>query len=339
VHTGRRVRLGVLLLIAIACVGTAWFWLIEHWNLLDSLQQTITTITTVGLGEVHPFDDSAKVFTIFLSVFGVAAGLFTLGAVFEEQLEDTLVRFGRKRMDRRIAKCSNHVVVCGYGRVGSQIARLLRARDAELVIIELDERRVHEAAADDLGAVAGSSTEDDVLLAAGIDRAATLIVSLASDADAMSTVLSARALNPTLRIIARANESSSEAKLLRAGCDRVVNPLSQGAHRMVAFAQQPDVADFLDVVVHDEDVEYQLEEFRIPPGSEIAGVALGDAHVRRRTGALVLALRQADGSFVSIPGPEVTLQADTTVIALGTGDQLAELGRLVEVEVERGSTS
>jgi len=339
VHRSRRVRLGLLLLVAIACVGTAWFRFIEHWNLLDSLQQTITTITTVGLGEVRPFDDSAKAFSIFLSIVGVAAGLFTLGAVFEEQLEDTLVRYGRRRMDRRIAKCSNHVVLCGYGRVGLQIARLLHARGTEMVVIDVDERRVHEAMEEGFAAVSGSSTEDEILHEAGVDRAATLIVSLASDADAMSTVLSARALNPALHIIARANETSSEAKLVRAGCDRVVNPLSQGAHRMVAFAQQPDVADFLDIVVHDEDVEYQLEEFRVPPGSPVAGVALGDAHVRRRTGALVLALRQHDGSFVSIPGPEVPLEPGATLIALGTGNQLGELKRLVEVEVDQGSTS
>src|SRR5204863_8486792 len=127
--------------------------------------------------------------------------------------------------------------------------------------------------------------------------ASTLIVSLASDADAISTVLSARALNPNLRIVTRANATESEAKLKRAGADRVVNPLYQGAHRMASFAQQPDVADFLDVVVHDQEVEFQLEEFTIAAGSPLAGVAVGDAHVRRRSGALVLALRLEHGSF------------------------------------------
>ncbi|HET9729268.1 MAG TPA: TrkA family potassium uptake protein, partial [Acidimicrobiia bacterium] len=225
------------------------------------------------------------------------------------------------------------------GRVGKQIARLLRGRGAEIVVIEQEERNVAAATDEDFAVVDGSCTEDDILRRAGIERAPTVIVSLGSDADAMSTVLSARALNPKLRIIARANASSSEAKLLRAGCDRVVNPLSQGAHRMAAFAQQPDVADFLDVVVHDEEVEFQLEELRVPSSSALAGVALGDAHVRRRTGALVLALRRGDGAFVSIPGPEVVLEAGTTVIALGTGEQLARLARLVEAEISRPSTS
>ncbi len=294
----------------------------------------MTTITTVGLGEVRPFDDTAKIFSIFLSVVGVSAGLFTLGAVFEEQLEDTLDRYGRRRMDRRIAKLSRHVVLCGYGRVGIQIARLLLARDVELVAVDSDERRVAEAATSGLPVVHGSSTEDDVLRAAGIDRALTLIVSLGEDADAMSTVLSARALNPELQIIARANETSSEAKLERAGCDRVVNPLYQGAQRMAAFAQQPDVADFLDVVVHDEEVEYRLEELPLTEASPLAGRTLGDVHLRRDSGALVLAVRHTDGSFESNPRPEVVLEAGTTLIAIGTGDQLQALWRMLKVETE-----
>jgi voltage-gated potassium channel len=281
---------------------------------------------------VRPFDDTAKIFSVFLSVVGVSAGLFTLGAVFEEQLEDTLDRYGRRRMDRRIAKLSQHVVVCGYGRVGMHIVGLLSGRDIEIVVVDIDDRLVAEAASTGVAVVEGSATEDDVLKAAGIERAATLIVSVGDDAVGISTVLSARALNPDLKIIARANQTSSEAKLKRAGCDRVVNPLHQGAQRMAAFAQQPDVADFLDVVVHDEDVEYRLEELRVTDASWFAGRTLGDAHVRRETGALVLAVRQGDGSFVSNPRPDVLLEPGTTLIAIGTGEQLKALGRMLKVE-------
>ena len=298
------------------------------------MQQTVTTVTTVGLGEVRPFDDSAKWFSIALSIVGVTAGLLTLGAIFQEQLEDSLARYGRRQMDRRIGKLADHVVLCGYGRVGTQIARLLATRNASIVIIDLDEQQVNDANQNGYEVVRGSCTEDDTLREAGIERAATLIVSLASDADAISTVLSARALNPDLRIVTRANATESEAKLKRAGADRVVNPLYQGAHRMASFAQQPDVADFLDVVVHDQEVEFELEEFNVDERSSLAGVALGEAHIRRRTGALVLALRLQDGSFVSIPGPEVRLAPRTTLIAIGTTEQLRALADLLEVEVE-----
>ena len=338
--TGRRqVRIGLLLLSGVALVGTAWFWLIEHYSFIDAAYQTTTTVTTVGFGEVREFDDSAKVFSIVLMVVGVSAALFTLGGVFEEQLSQQMERFGRRRMDRQIESLSGHAIVCGYGRVGAQIARLLAARERTLVVIDADPDVVARAADDGYLAVAGDSTEDDTLHLAAVERAGTLVVCLGDDAAAISTVLSARVLNPTMRIVARANAASSEAKLQRAGCDRVVNPLHHGAQRMAAFAEQPAVADFLDVVVHDGSLEYRLEEVVVPARSLLAGTTLGEAHLRARTGALVLALRRPDGSFISNPASEAAIQAGETLIVIGTEDQLAALtGLLRDPSVDGAST-
>src|SRR5690349_22738402 len=265
----RRVRTGLMLLGALSLIGTAWFWWVEHYSLLDALFQTTETITTVGFGQTRPFDASARAFSILLMVFGVGAAFYTLGGVFEELVEGSLARFGRRRMDRRIESMSGHAVVAGYGRVGGRIAQLLAGKGLSLVIVDAGADACAHAASLGIPAVNGDSTEDDVLRDAGIERANTLIVSLASDADAISTVLSARVLNPQLRIVARANAESSEAKLQRAGVDHIVNPLSQGAQRMAAFAQQPAVADFLDVVVHDGSLEYQLEEVRVSPHARV----------------------------------------------------------------------
>jgi voltage-gated potassium channel len=302
-----------------------WFWVVEGYSLLDAAYQTTTTITTVGFGEVRRFDASARAFSIFLMVFGVAAAFYTLGGVFEEFVEDSLERFGRRRMDRRIESLSHHVVVCGYGRVGSRIAHLLGGRDVDVVVVDVDGEQCAAAAEAGFLVVQGDSTDDDVLCAAGIERADTVVVSLASDADAISAVLSARVLNPGVRIVARANAESGEAKLERAGVDHVVNLLAQGASRMAAFAQQPAVADFIDVVVHDGSLEYRLEEVRLPRHSPLAGTTLGEAHVRARTGALVLALRLPDGTFLSNPAPTVTLDPDVTLIVIGTAEQLEAL--------------
>ena len=325
----RQVRMGLLLLSVVAVTGIAWFWLIEGWNLVDASYQTVTTVTTVGFGEVREFDDSAKVFSIALMIVGVSAALFTLGGVFEEQLQGQLERLGRRRMDRQIDSLSGHAIVCGYGRVGAQIARLLAARDRTLVVVDSEPAIVTRAAEDGWLAVTGDSTEDETLHLAAIERASTLIVCLGDDAAAISTVLSARVLNPEMRIVARANAASSEAKLQRAGCDRVVNPLHHGAQRMAAFAEQPAVADFLDVVVHDGSLEYRLEEIVVPPGSLLAGTTLGEAHLRARTGALVLALRHPDGSFMSNPASGAGIEAGMTLIVIGTADQLAALAALL----------
>jgi voltage-gated potassium channel len=325
----RRVRLGLASLAAIALAGTLWFWLVEDFDLLDAAYQTATTITTVGFGEVRPFDASAKGFAIGLQVFGVAAALYTLGGVFEELFESQLLRFGRRRMDRRIESLARHVIVCGYGRVGARIASLLAGRGSALVVVDLGEDRCEQAARAGHLVVHGDSTDDGVLRLAGITRASTVVVSLASDADAISTVLSARVLNPGARIVARANAESSEDKLRRAGVDRVVNPLSHGAQRLAAFAQQPAVADFLDVVVHDGSLEYRLEEVTVPPDSPLGGASLEEAHLRARTGALVLALRQADGTFLSNPPASTVLSDGVTLIVIGTEEQLRGLERHV----------
>jgi voltage-gated potassium channel len=337
VDARRRVRTGVSLLLALALAGILWYTVVEGWSLVDGAYQTVTTISTVGFGEARPVDDSGKIFSVFLMVFGVAAAFYTLGGIFEETLEGQLVRMGRRRMDRQISRLAGHTIVCGYGRVGSRIAARLGAADEPIVVVDNDEGKC--AAAADAGhlVVAGDSTEDSVLRLAGIERARTLIVSLGSDADAISTVLSARVLNAELRIVARANAESSEAKLRRAGVDRVVNPLSSGAQRLAAFAQQPAVADFLDVVVHEGSIEYRLEELVIPERSPLGGTTLADAHIRSSTGALVLALRGADGEFSSNPSPDTPLEEGTTVIAIGTGPQLKALEELFRAR--RGSSA
>ncbi len=327
----RRVRIGIALLVGVGIIGTSFFWFVEHWSLLDATYQTATTITTVGFGEVRPFDASAKVFSIFLMVVGVATALFTLGAVFEESLEESLLSFGRRRMDRRIDKLTGHSIVCGYGRVGSEVAKTLAD---QCVVVDLDESQCALATERGHLAVRGSSTEDEILLLAGVERAETIVVSLASDADAISTVLSAKVLNPKVRIVARVNAVSSKAKLLRAGCDRVVNPLQQGAHTMATFAQQPSVAEFLDVVVHDGEVDYRLEELLLAPDSPLAGTLLSGANLRARTGALVLALRRSNGSFVANPGADARLEPGGTLIAFGTSDQLQQLEQLLAEGLE-----
>ena len=335
-----RVRVGVALLAAVGVVGVLWFWLVEGFSFVDAAYQTTTTVTTVGFGEVREFDDSAKLFSIALMVVGVAAALFTLGAVFGEQVEHQLQRIGRRRMDRRIDSLRGHMIVCGFGRVGSQVAKALGGRESHVVVVDQDPDRA--AAAADAGylSVVGDSTEDETLELAGVARAGVLLVSLGDDADAISTVLSARVLNPELRIVARANAESAEAKLMRAGCNHVVNPLHQGAQRIAAFAQQPAVADFLDVVIHDGSLEYRLEEMVLPADSPLAGTALGAAHLRAKTGALVLALRTPDGAFVSNPAPDEPLQGGATLIAIGTEEQLRTLaGELApQPDIDRAST-
>ncbi len=270
---------------------------------------------------------AGKVFTIALIVVGVGTALYTLGVIIETLLEGQLPEvFGRRRMERKITGMSEHVVVCGWGRVGRAIARDLVAMGANPVIVDNDPIRIENV---QYPAVLGDATDDDVLDRAGVRRARALVAALDTDAGNLFVTLSARALRPELFIVARVRLEENEDKLRRAGANRVVNPQSIGGARMAAFVLQPHVTEFVDVVMHDRGIEFRLEEIPVPEGSPIEGCSIREAHVRDRTGALVLALRDRNGTFTTNPPPETVINADQIIIAIGTPIDLEKLQRLV----------
>ncbi len=171
----------------------------------------------------------------------------------------------------------------------------------------------------------GDASNDDVLREAGIDHAAALVAAVATDATNLYITLSGRSLRPDLFIVARAREDASVAKLERAGADRVVNPQEIGGARMAAFLVQPNVTEFLDVVMHDHEMELRLEEVKVGADSPLAGISVAQAAIRDRTGALILALRDPDGGFITTPDAGTVMQPGQVLIAIGTPAQLAAL--------------
>jgi voltage-gated potassium channel len=320
------VRLGLGLLALIIVGGTVGYVLLGL-GFLDALYQTVTTISTVGFREVEPFDEGAKIFTIVLVLAGVGTALYTLSVLIETLVEGRVTDlFGRRRMQRRINELRGHVVVCGWGRVGRTIASFVEGAGREVVVVDRDPDRVAKVPHP---VVEGDATDDVILKAAGLERAHALIAALDTDAGNLYVTLSGRALAPNLFIVARARVESAEAKLAQAGADRVVNPQKIGGARMAAFALQPHVAEFLDVVMHDGSLEFRIEEVDIPPGSALAGQSLRDAHLRDRTGALVLAMRDGAGAFNTNPPPDTRMETGQVLIAIGTGAQLASLSEAV----------
>jgi voltage-gated potassium channel len=329
----RRVRRGVMTLAGIMVLGTIGY-VAFGFSVLNALYQTVTTVTTVGFREVEPLTDGAKVFTIVLILLGVGTALYTLGVLIETVLEGQLSGvFRRQRMDRRIDRMHDHVIICGWGRVGRAIARELMSADQEHVVIDLDPERIKQSTA---AAVLGDATDDAVLEQAGVHRARALVAALESDAGNLFVTLNARTANPDLFIVSRVRIEKNEDKLQRAGADRVVNPQSIGGARAAAFLLQPHVTEFLDVVMRDRDIEFRLEEITVPPGSPLAGRSIREAQVRDQTGSLVLALRQRDGAFLTNPGPELVLEAGQILIAIGTK---AELDALEVLAGDRGADS
>jgi voltage-gated potassium channel len=322
----RRLRLALALLATVFVVGTVGY-VVLGFSWLDAAYQTVTTVATVGFREVEPLDDAGQIFTILLILVGVGTALYTFSVVLEMLLEGHLSQlFGRRRMERQIAAMHGHVIVCGWGRVGRAIGEELRAAGSEMVAIDVDANRV---AQDDIAAVVGDATEDRVLEHAGLSRARALIAALSTDAGNLFVTLSARSLRPDLFIVARARVEETEEKLRRAGADRVVNPQSIGGARIAAFVLQPNVTEFLDVVMHDRGLQFRLEEILVPAQSSVAGQSIRDAHLRDRTGALVLALRGEDGQFATNPPPDTTIEPGQVLIAIGTPAELDALAQTV----------
>lgn len=321
----RRARLGLAALGLIVVVGTIGYVALGF-SVLNAVYQTVTTISTVGFGEIEPLSTNGKVFTIVLILFGVGTALYTFTVLLETLIEGHVSNLlGRRRMERDIANLHDHVIVCGWGRVGRAIADYVSHAGQQVVVIDRDVERIGTIP---YPAIQGDVTEDEVLTRAGIERARVLVAAVDTDADNLYVTLSSRTLRPDMVIISRARNDAAEAKLQRAGANRVVNPQRIGGDRMAAFALQPHVVDFLEVVMHDGSLEFRLEEVVVPPGSPLAGASLRDAQIRERTGALILAMRQADRRFVTNPPPETVIEPDHILIAIGTAAQLTALGGL-----------
>jgi voltage-gated potassium channel len=228
-------------------------------------------------------------------------------------------------MDRAIAGMSGHVVLCGWGRVGRAVAGDLAHSGKQVVVVDSSAERLTGVP---YPTIVGDATLDQTLRDAGIERASALVAALADDAANLFVTLSGRTLNPGLFIVARARQEDSTDKLARAGADRVVNPQELGAARMASFVVRPHVAEFIDVVMHERSMEFRMQEVEVPERSPLAECSLRELDLRQQAGVLVLALRDAAGTFRSNPDPDTTIHAGDVVIAVGTESDLQRLVRL-----------
>jgi len=291
---------------------------------LDAAYQTVTTVTTVGFREVVDFDTRQKIFTMVLALVGVGTVLYTLTLTLELVMEGQLGNlWGRRRMQRDIDGFEGHALVCGWGRVGRAAAEQIARTGQKVVVIDKDEDRLTTC---DYPHVLGDATDDEVLRAAGIRTARTLVASLDNDAGSVYVVLTARTLNPSLFLIARSRTDDAEPKFVRAGADRVVNPQRIGGNRIAAFAESPDVVDFLDVVMHDGGHEFRLVDIEVHEGSTLVGSTIADTRAREGGGAILLALR-SHGRFTTNPAAGTLLAVSDVLIVVGTDEQVSDLHR------------
>jgi len=315
--------LGVLV-----AIGTIGYHILEDMTLLDALYMTVTTISTVGFGEVHPLSPVGRAFTIGLILFGVSAMAWAAESMVKALLEDQVRHaWWRRRMERVIDRLADHYIVCGYGRMGEQIGRELTRRGLAFVVVERDPQVLEMLHANNILHVVGDATSDSTLLAAGVTSARGLATALTGDADNALVVISAKGLNPRIQVVARASNRETEEKLLRVGADRVVTPYTIGGQRMALGLLQPAVNEFLSSVVFDAEKHTELGEIEMREGSELVGKTLRDSRLRERWGAIVVAIKDREGAFMLSPSADTVLHHGDVLILVASAACFRELQR------------
>jgi voltage-gated potassium channel len=311
-------------------VGTVGFHLIEGWSILDGLYVATQTVTTVGYGDLVPATRSGRVFATIFMLAGVAVVLYALTTTVQAIVQSELVAtFGQRRQSRKMSKLRNHFIICGAGRVGSHLARGLLASSESFVVLERDPQKVAELI--DLGVMVlvRDATLEESLREAGVEHARGLAACLPDDADNVYVVLTARDLNPTLHIVARAAEEQAETKLIRAGANRVVAPTIIGGHRMAMALTKPAVDDFLGSITANR-LELAFEQLEVGASSTLAGKKLRETNIRSELDIVVVSIRRGNGEILFNPTGEARIESGDVLIAIGHVESLMKLTELAK---------
>jgi voltage-gated potassium channel len=325
-NLSRSVILGTALLLFWIMLGTVGFAVLEGWSFVDSLYMSIITISTVGFGEVQPLHPAGRMFASFIIVAGIGTAVYTFTGLGQLVLEGELASLlGRRKMMSELVKLKDHYVLCGFGRVGAMVAEGLRHKGVPMCVVDKDESL--EAVLGEQGYVyyIGDSTDEDILLNAGIKRARALLALLPSDADNVYLAITARELNPRVQIIARASDEKAEVRLKRSGADKVVAPYKIAGARVLQAAIQPTVLEFMELVTGQQHLALRLEELRVGETSPIRDKTIAEAEIRRTCGVIIVAVKTVASEMLFNPDPGVRITAGDTLVALGDEDSLDKL--------------
>ena len=325
----RLTRRFLLIALAVATtllIGTVGFTLIDGFPPFDAFYMTLTTMTTVGYGEIHPLSRTGRIFNSFLIFFGVTTLFSAIGAmtqtIIELEFGDAI---GKRRNKRMIDNLKDHYIICGYGRVGRGAASELHNAGVPFVVVDISPERVERAMFAGMLAVAADSTHDETLRLVGIERARGLVSALATDADNLFVLLSAKGLNPKIYVAVRAAEEGAEDKMRRAGADAVFAPYSITGHHLAQSLLRPHVVQFLDFTTKDIGENIAIEQVRVAESSEMVGKTIEAMHLRKEVGVIVMAVRKATGRMIFNPPADTAVQGGDFLIVMGSPDSLRTL--------------
>ncbi len=327
----RRVFFIFSLLLLILLGGTFGYMFFENTSFWDGLYLTVITITTVGYGDLVPIHTSGKIFTVFLVFAGVSLVMYIFGRITETMIEGGLRRIvERRKMDKKVARLRDHYIVCGFGRIGKVISKILKENNRPFVVIDKDIEELKEVERRGYIELQGEASDDDTLLTAGIKRARGLIAVVSSDADNLYITLTARGLNPDLFILARSSGVNGvEKKLMRAGASKVISPYYIGARRMAQLIVRPTVMDFIDLTMHAGDLGLRMEELLVSKRASIANKKLQESGIRKNYDVIVVAIKREDGQMLFNPKPDTMILPGDIMIVLGEHDHITALEKEV----------
>jgi len=325
----KRLFLALALISLLILVGVVTFIYLEGFTPLEALWLTVASLSTVGYGDIVPHTDAGRLFALFLIAGGVGLFTYALGTIIAIVVEGHLTNvLGRKRMEKKIQTLQDHIIICGAGRVGEQIIGRLKKEKAPFVVIDLDEDKLNHLQQEKIFVIQGNATEDATLARAGITKASGLVTSLPDDSENVFVTLTARGMNPNIKIVSRANLDSSTPKLRRAGADKVISPAIIGGRRMAISILKPASVDFVETLMYDSGLEFEIEEIRVNELSLLVGKELKDSRIKQESGVMVVAIKRQSEEVIHNPNSDTIIQMGDLLIVLGTRKQLELLEKL-----------
>ncbi|NIP41315.1 MAG: potassium channel protein [candidate division Zixibacteria bacterium] len=327
----RQLKIVLMMIIFVIIAGTIGYMLLTDKGLLDSLYMTIISITTVGYREVFEITPQLEIFTMILILSGVATIFYGITVLMQMVVEGQIATIlGRRRMEKDVKKLKNHYILAGFGRVGQIVYNEFEKSGKPFVVIESDAEMINIL--QDKGGlyIEGNSTEDEVLHQAGIEKAVGLVSTIPSEADNVYLALSARQLNPDLKIIARADSPDAEKKLYRAGADRVICPYELGGMRMALSIIRPNVVDFMELESAGAEAEISIEEVIVPENSSLDGVTLKDSDLKNKLDIMVVAIKKPDKTIYFNPSANTNIEVGDILVLIGRKSNLAKLDLMTE---------
>ncbi len=327
----RKFILFIAPLLLILFLGPIGYMLLENTSFVDGLYLTVITITTVGYGDIVPIHPEGRLFTVVLVCCGVGYVMYVFSQITEAMVAGGLQKIvERRKMHKKINQLKDHYIVCGFGRIGLEICSILQENNRPFLVIERDEEVVQDIDRRGYVELMGEASDDDILLAAGIERARGLIAVVGTDADNLYITLTARGLNHDLFIMARSSGVRGVArKLKRAGASRVISPYSIGARRMAQLIIRPTVMDFIDLAMHADELGLFMEELVVSDKTPFAGKKLIDSGLRKKYNVIVIAIKRGDEPMIFNPKANVFILAGDILIVLGDSDNIAALEKII----------